>query len=58
MNGAAAHQIGSGEQIIVMGFELTAAPVLPKVILVDGQNRFVRTLVEEPHLEISDLPSI
>jgi aspartate 1-decarboxylase len=40
MNGAAAHLIGAGEQIIIMGFELTGAPVSPEVILVDGQNRF------------------
>src|SRR5436305_1606148 len=38
MNGAAAHLIGEGEQIIVMGFELSAAPVAAQTILVDGQN--------------------
>lgn len=48
MNGAAAHLIGEGEQIIIMGFELTAQPILPKVILVDNHNRFVRFLSEEP----------
>lgn len=44
MNGAAAHLIKEGEQIIVMGFELTDKPVQPKVILVDGANRFVQFL--------------
>lgn len=44
MNGAAAHLIGVGEQIIVMGFELTANPVQPKVVLVDAGNKFVRYL--------------
>ena len=48
MNGAAAHLIAKGDEIIVMGFELTDAPIAPKVILVDGWNRFVRWLSEEP----------
>ena len=46
MNGAAAHLIGDGEQIIVMGFELTSEQLQPQVILVDEQNRFVRNLTE------------
>ena len=46
MNGAAAHLIQKGEEIIVMGFELTDAPVEPQVILVDEENRFVRYLNE------------
>jgi aspartate 1-decarboxylase len=48
MNGAAAHLIGIGEQIIVMGFELSAAPVTPSAILVDRKNRFVRFLIDAP----------
>ena len=50
MNGAAAHLIGTGEQIIVMGFELVDKPVAPKVILVNSENHFVRWLAEEPHM--------
>jgi aspartate 1-decarboxylase len=46
MNGAAAHLIGEGEQIIVMGFELTDAPLPARAALVDGANRFVRYLGE------------
>ena len=46
MNGAAAHLIKAGEQIIIMGFELADAPVAPQVILVDERNRFVRDLSE------------
>lgn len=46
MNGAAAHLIKAGEQIIIMGFELTDKPVSPKIILVDAHNRFVRDLTE------------
>jgi len=44
MNGAAAHVIGAGEEIIVMGFELVEQPILPRIILVDRANRFVRDL--------------
>jgi aspartate 1-decarboxylase len=44
MNGAAAHSIKAGEQIIIMGFELTDEPISPKIILVDEQNHFVRYL--------------
>jgi aspartate 1-decarboxylase len=48
MNGAAAHLIGAGEEIIVMGFELSAAPVTPRAILVDRKNRFARSLIDAP----------
>jgi aspartate 1-decarboxylase len=47
MNGAAAHLIKAGEEIIIMGFELSEAPITPKVILVDQQNKFVRYLSNE-----------
>lgn len=49
VNGAAAHLIGKGEQIIVMGFELCDAPIRPKAALVDGANAFVRMLEETPN---------
>jgi aspartate 1-decarboxylase len=41
MNGAAARLIKAGEQIIIMGFELTDQPITPQIILVDESNRFV-----------------
>lgn len=44
MNGAAAHLIGKGQQVIIMGFELTSEPLKPKVVLLDDENRFVRWL--------------
>jgi len=44
MNGAAAHLISKGEEVIIMGFELTDGPVDPTCILVDERNRFVREL--------------
>ncbi|XSC47564.1 aspartate 1-decarboxylase [Bradyrhizobium sp. RDT10] len=46
MNGAAAHLIKQGEEVIIMGFELVEAPLAPKMILVDEANRFVRFLSE------------
>lgn len=42
MNGAAAHLVKAGEEIIIMGFELTKVPVEPTTILVDKNNKFVR----------------
>jgi len=48
VNGAAAHLIGEGEQIIVMGFEMTDQSLSPRVVLVDEENRFLRWLSEEP----------
>ncbi|MDY7091699.1 MAG: aspartate 1-decarboxylase [Acidobacteriota bacterium] len=44
MNGAAARMIRAGEEIIIIGFELTDKPIEPTAILVDDQNRFVRFL--------------
>jgi aspartate 1-decarboxylase len=46
MNGAAAHLVKKGDEIIVMGFELSDKPIVARVILVDEQNRFVRYLSE------------
>lgn len=44
LNGASAHLIKPGEEIIIMGFELAEKPVKAQVILVDKKNRFVRYL--------------
>ena len=44
MNGAAAHLIKRGEEIIIIGFELTDKPIEARQILVDTDNRFVREL--------------
>jgi aspartate 1-decarboxylase len=46
MNGAAAHLVKQGDEIIIMGFELSDKPVAAKNILVDENNRFVRYLDE------------
>jgi len=44
MNGAAALLIRPGEEVIIMGFELTSEPLEPTIILVDKQNRFEKYL--------------
>ena len=44
MNGAAAHLIKKGEEIIIMGFELTDKKLKSKNILVDKKNKFVKFL--------------
>lgn len=44
MNGAAAHLIKKGEEVIIMGFELTDKPVAPRIVCVDKSNKFTRYL--------------
>ena len=44
MNGAAAHLIKKGDEITVMGFELSDKPIKAKKILVDKDNKFLRNL--------------
>jgi len=44
MNGAAAHLIKKGEEIIIIGFELTDDLIEPTNILVDEHNKFVKYL--------------
>ena len=44
MNGAAAHLIKPGEEIIIMGFSLVSEPIDPRIILLDAENRYVRDL--------------
>ena len=44
MNGASAHLIKKGEEIIIMGFELADKPIKAGSILVDKNNKFVKFL--------------
>ena len=46
MNGAAAHLIKKGDEIIIMGFELTEKPVDSKQIVVGKHNEFLRCLAK------------
>jgi len=44
LNGAAARLAVVGDKVIIMGYELTDAPIKAKVILVDSQNKIAREL--------------
>jgi len=46
MNGAAAHLISAGEQVIIMGFELAERPITPAVALCTPNNQVARMLSE------------
>ncbi len=46
INGAAAHLIKKGEQVIIMGFELSDKPIRPQVILTGLDNRSPQDLTE------------
>lgn len=47
MNGAAAHLIHRGDEIIIMAFEVSDKAPSPRNVLVDAKNRFLRYLSEE-----------
>jgi aspartate 1-decarboxylase len=53
MNGPAAHTVGVGEEVVIMGFETTDQPIEPKVILVDADNRFIADLTEKADTTVS-----
>jgi len=44
INGAAAHLIKKGEEVIIIAFEFSDRPVEPKSILVDDKNQFLKYL--------------
>ena len=44
MNGACSHLIKAGEEVIIVGFELSDKPIEQTSILVDKNNRFVEYL--------------
>ena len=45
MNGACAHLISKNEEVIIMGFEFSKNPIIPKCILVDKNNIFKEDLM-------------
>lgn len=47
MNGAAAHLIKKGDEIIIMTFQISTKPLKPKIIIVDKHNKFVDYTKEE-----------
>lgn len=44
MNGAAAHLIKKGEEVIIMGYQLAEDTIEAKAVLVDSHNKIVSTL--------------
>jgi aspartate 1-decarboxylase len=56
INGAAAHLVEAGDQVILMAFGYGDAPSTPKQILVDEQNRYVRDIALEERGVIGATP--
>ena len=56
-NGAASHLIHKGDQIIIMTFEWGNRPKKPRIVLVDGKNRFVKRYTETALTKNSSLSS-
>lgn len=58
LNGAAAHLVECGDQVIIMHFAMMDdaeyARHRPRVVLVDGENRATRVLRYEPHGRASE----
>ena len=48
INGAAAHLVKKGDEVILMTFESAERPSEPRCVLVDEKNRFVKYLTERP----------
>ncbi len=46
INGAAAHLVKKGDEVIIMTFEVTQTPHPPIVVLLDAQNRVHRRLID------------
>lgn len=47
MNGAAAHLVEKGDEIIIMTFQLSKKPIKPKIIIVNKKNKFIKYTKEE-----------
>jgi aspartate 1-decarboxylase len=54
MNGAAAHLVHKGDEIIIMSFQISDHPKKPINILVDKNNRFVKYLKEKSEMRDED----
>lgn len=44
LNGGAAHFFGEGDRVIIAAFDLADEPILPKMVLLDDENRVVRDM--------------
>jgi aspartate 1-decarboxylase len=54
MNGAAAHLMKKGDEVIIMTFQVSEHPKRPINILVDSNNRFVKYLKEKSEMRDVD----
>jgi aspartate 1-decarboxylase len=54
MNGAAAHLIHKGDEVIIMTFQTIDRPKKPINIFVDKQNKFVKYLKEKAEMRDDD----
>jgi aspartate 1-decarboxylase len=53
MNGAAAHLVRAGDEVILMTYAQAERPSRPTCILVDEHNRFLRHLVERANQTVT-----
>lgn len=44
LNGGVAHQFSAGDRIVIAAFDLTDEPVVPRIKLLDEDNRIVRDM--------------
>ena len=58
INGAAAHLVKVGDQVILMAFGFGDRPEPPKQILVDDQNRYVREIAADERGVIGASPPV
>ena len=54
INGAAAHLVHKGDEVIIMSFQVSDRPKKPVNILVDRKNQFVKYLKETYGLQDTD----
>jgi aspartate 1-decarboxylase len=54
INGAAAHLMHKGDEVIIMSFQISDSPKKPINILVDKNNKFVKYLKEKSEMRDSD----
>ena len=54
INGAAAHLVHKGDEVIIMSFQISDRPKKPVNILVDSKNKFVKYLKEKSEMRDAD----
>jgi len=47
MNGAAAHLVKKGDEVIIMTFQISEKSPKPKIIIVDKSNKFIKYTKED-----------